>query len=135
MQEPDHVRLSSTLDEVVVLPALGVEDFHGVLWLNLSHQVHIRELADVYRGVSVLVEVCDSQKVITRHLVVEDRAVVHVVLQHSETLVLLWVNLSQKRSPFLLLLEDLGTIRTHVREIVRTELALLGECRAGQDIV
>lgn len=69
----------------------------------------------------------DSQEVVARHLVIEDRAVIHVVLEHSESLDLLRVNLPQQWSSLLLLFEDLGSVRAHVHEVVGSDLSLLGE--------
>lgn len=41
LQEPNHIGLGASLDEVVVLATLGVIDLHCVLGLYLTHEVHV----------------------------------------------------------------------------------------------
>ena len=102
----------------MVLSALRIVDLHVSLRLYLSHQVHIGELPDVDAWVPVLVKMGDSQEIVSRGLVIEDRAVVHVVLKHSEAFVHLGIYLPKQRCPFLLLFQDLHSIGTHMSKVV-----------------
>ena len=102
----------------MVLSALRIVDLHVSLRLYLSHQVHIGEFSDVDSWVPVLVEMSYSQEIVSRGLVIEDRAVVHVVLKYSEAFVHLGIYLPKQWCPFLLLLQDLHSIGAHMSKIV-----------------
>lgn len=115
LKEADDIGLGTSLDKVVILPRLRVVNLHVGLRLDLAHQVHVSEFADVDGGVAVFVLVGDAEEVVPGGPVVEHGAVVHVVLQHSEPAVLLRVDLTQQRRPLLLLLKHLHTVGANVR--------------------
>jgi hypothetical protein len=85
----------------------------------------------------MLVLMNDTQKVVSVGLVIEHRAIVHVVLEDSESAVLPVVDLPKQRYFLSLLLEDLHTIGTHVFEanVVRfSRESCVGEHLIGIDI-
>ena len=114
LQEPDHVRLRPSFNKVLVRSALGIINLHVRLRLYLAHQVHLLYLPHKDLVLAVLVLMHDAQEVVPLRLVVEDRAVVHVVLQHSHPLVVFNVDLAQQGYFFTFLLQHLPTIGPHM---------------------
>ena len=116
LQKPDHISLRPSFNKVLVRSALWIIHLHVGLRLYLTHQVHFLDLPNKYLVLAVLILMHDAQKVIPLRFVIEDRTVVHVVLQYSHALVVFNVDLTQQGYLFTFLLQNLPTIWPHVLE-------------------
>ena len=114
LQKPYHISLCPSFNKVLVSSTLWVIHLHVGLRLYLTHQVHFLDLSHKYLVLAVLILMHDAQEVIPLRFVIEDRTVVHVVLQYSHALVVFNVDLAQQGYLFAFLLQNLPAIWPHV---------------------
>lgn len=86
LQETNNIGLCPSLNEVLISTTLRIINLHVSLRLNLSHQIDLLKLSHKNLVVSLLVLVHNAQKVVFVGLVIEDRAIVHIVFKNSDTL-------------------------------------------------
>lgn len=95
LKEPNDVGLRSSLDKVLIRPRLRIINLHVRLGFNLPHHVHLLEFPHEDLIVAMFILVHNTQEVVAIRLVIEHRAVVHVVFKDGDASVLPVVNLPE----------------------------------------
>ncbi len=119
LEEAIDVGLDATLDELLVLPALGVVHFD--LGFLLANRVEVVNEADRQSLAASLVLVHHAEEIRAAVLMVVNRSSEHVVVEHSDASDVLLVDLAQKGNRLALLLQHCLTPRPNVVEPLRSE--------------